>query len=241
LTQSVLYNIKMIKVKNVSKIYGKKANTFRALDDVSLEIPDGSTVAIVGKSGSGKSTLMHVMGGLDHPTSGTVTVGGKQLSKMKPKVLDAFRAGEMSFVFQAFFVEANQTCFQNVMLPLEIAEVSRSSRAAKVKEALAAVQLSEKSHAKARNLSGGQKQRLAIARSIVNKPKLIFADEPTGNLDSVTGEAVMKTLFDMNKKLGSTLIIVTHDHDLAARCQMQVELKDGKIVNRKKAGKVGKK
>jgi len=237
----VLYNIKMIKVKNVSKIYGKKANTFRALDDVSLEIPDGSTVAIVGKSGSGKSTLMHVMGGLDHPTSGTVTVGGKQLSKMKPKVLDAFRAGEMSFVFQAFFVEANQTCFQNVMLPLEIAEVSRSSRAAKVKEALAAVQLSEKSHAKARNLSGGQKQRLAIARSIVNKPKLIFADEPTGNLDSVTGEAVMKTLFDMNKKLGSTLIIVTHDHDLAARCQMQVELKDGKIVNRKKAGKVGKK
>lgn len=231
----------MIKVKNVSKIYGKKANTFRALDDVSLEIPDGSTVAIVGKSGSGKSTLMHVMGGLDHPTSGTVTVGGKQLSKMKPKVLDAFRAGEMSFVFQAFFVEANQTCFQNVMLPLEIAEVSRSSRAAKVKEALAAVQLSEKSHAKARNLSGGQKQRLAIARSIVNKPKLIFADEPTGNLDSVTGEAVMKTLFDMNKKLGSTLIIVTHDHDLAARCQMQVELKDGKIVNRKKAGKVGKK
>src|SRR6185295_8633907 len=178
----------MIEVKNVSKVYGRKANKFTALDDVSLSIPNGSTVAIVGKSGSGKSTLMHVMSGLDHPTSGSIKVGGVELSKMKAKKLDSFRANEMSFIFQAFFVDANQTSYQNVMMPLEIAEVGRRDRRAKVKAALEAVELGDKIDTKARNLSRGQKQRLAIARSIVNKPKLIFADEPTGNLDSVTGE-----------------------------------------------------
>jgi putative ABC transport system ATP-binding protein len=228
----------MIEVKNLSKVYGKKQSAFQALDDVSLTIPDGATVAIIGKSGSGKSTLMHLMSGLDHPSSGSVTVNGKELSKMKAKALDTFRAKEMSFIFQAFFVEGNQTCYQNVMMPLEIAEVGRRDRRAKVKDALEAVELSDKIDAKARNLSGGQKQRLAIARSIVNKPKLIFADEPTGNLDSATGETVVQLLFDMNKRLGSTLVIVTHDHELAARCQMQVLIKDGKIVAIKENGKV---
>lgn len=225
----------MIEVKNVSKVYGKKANKFTALDNVTLSVPNGSTVAIVGKSGSGKSTLMHVMSGLDHPTSGSIKVGGVELAKMKAKKLDSFRANEMSFIFQAFFVEANQTAYQNVMMPLEIAEVGRRDRRAKVKTALEAVELGDKIDTKARNLSGGQKQRLAIARSIVNKPKLIFADEPTGNLDSVTGDTVVQLLFDMNKKLGATLVIVTHDHDLAARCQMQVHLKDGKITEVKTA------
>jgi len=227
----------MIEVKNVNKSYGKKVSVFTALDDVSLKIPDGSTVAIVGKSGSGKSTLMHVMSGLDRPSSGSIKVGGVELSKMKPKALDSFRATKMSFIFQAFFVEGNQTAYQNVMMPLEIAEIGRRDRSARVKQALEAVELSDKINTRARNLSGGQKQRLAIARSIVNKPKLIFADEPTGNLDSVTGETVVNLLFDMNKKLGSTLIIVTHDHDLAARCQMQVELKDGKIISVKDKAK----
>jgi putative ABC transport system ATP-binding protein len=149
---------------------------------------------------------------------------------MKPKALDAFRAKAMSFIFQAFFVEGNQTCFQNVMLPLEIAKVGRRDRRAKVKEALRAVDLEEKIDTKARNLSGGQRQRLAIARSIVNGPKLIFADEPTGNLDSATGDKIIKLLFDLNKTMGSTLVIVTHDDELAARCQVQIKLKDGKIV-----------
>jgi len=219
----------MIEVKHVSKTYGKKEGKFTALNGVSLEIPTGATVAIIGKSGSGKSTLMHVMSGLDHATSGVVRVDGKQLATMKRKEMDRFRANQMSFIFQSFFIEPNQSCYQNVMLPLEIAEVPRSKRRAMVKEALKAVELDDKIDVAANTLSGGQKQRLAIARAIVNKPKLIFADEPTGNLDSTTGDKIMDLLFELNKRLGSTLIIVTHDHDLAARCQMQVKIKDGKI------------
>lgn len=233
----VRYNIgytrNMIKVENVSKVYGKKEGTFTALDSVSLQVPDRATVAIIGKSGSGKSTLMHIMSGLDHATSGTVTIGNKQLATMKQKDVDRFRATEMSFIFQSFFIEPNQSCYQNVMLPLEIAEVPRSKRRQMAQAALKAVELDDKIDSMASSLSGGQKQRLAIARAMVNKPKLIFADEPTGNLDSMTGDKIMDLLFELNKSLGSTLIIVTHDHDLAARCQMQVRIKDGKIENLK--------
>jgi putative ABC transport system ATP-binding protein len=230
----------MIEVQGVTKIYGKKENAFNALTDIDLEVKSGATVAIIGKSGSGKSTLMHIMSGLDHPTSGQVIVNGTVLQEMKTKQIDAFRAQEMSFIYQAFFVEGNQTCYQNVMLPLEIAETSRRDRKQLVLEALEAVDLAEKVQTKARNLSGGQKQRLAIARAIVNKPKLIFADEPTGNLDSATGEKIIQLLFKLNKTLGSTLVIVTHDEDLAKRCQTQVALKDGKIEKITPAGKRGK-
>lgn len=232
------YTKTMIEVKNLTKVYGKKKQTpFTALDDVSFDIPEGARVAIIGKSGSGKSTLMHIMSGLDHPTSGSVSIDGNTLATMKQKAVDSFRAKEMSFIFQAFFVEANQTCFQNVMLPLEIANVGRRRRKALVEEALAAVELSDKASNKAGNLSGGQKQRLAIARAIVNKPKLIFADEPTGNLDSTTGDKIIELLFNLNKTMGSTLIIVTHDAELAARCQIQIQLKDGKIQAVKNAAK----
>lgn len=231
----------MIEVKNLSKVYGKKESAFTALSNVSFTIPDGATVAIIGKSGSGKSTLMHVMSGLDHPTSGSVTINGSQIATMKTKAVDRFRATEMSFIFQAFFIEANQTCYQNVMLPLEIARVPQRRRAKLVKDALAAVDLSEKINLKAGKLSGGQKQRLAIARSIVNKPKLIFADEPTGNLDSATGSRIIKQLFKLNKSLGATLIVVTHDEDLAKQCQIQISIKDGKIVDLKQPPKPGSK
>jgi putative ABC transport system ATP-binding protein len=223
----------MIAVKNVTKTYGKKESIFVALDNVSLTIPDGATVAIIGKSGSGKSTLMHIISGLDKVSEGSVVVNGKELAKLKSKAMDRFRATEMSFIFQSFFVEANQTCYQNVMLPLEIAQVPRRKRREMVKEALLDVELESKIDKPANSLSGGQKQRLAIARAIVNKPSLIFADEPTGNLDSTTGEKIMDLLFDLNKTLGSTLIIVTHDHELAARCKMQVRIKDGKIESTK--------
>jgi putative ABC transport system ATP-binding protein len=224
----------VIEVKNLTKVYGKKESAFTALDDVSFSVPDGARVAIIGKSGSGKSTLMHIMSGLDSPTSGSVSIGGRVLANMKQKSVDSFRAKQMSFIFQAFFVEGNQTCFQNVMLPLEIARVGRRRRKAMVVEALNEVELSDKSGSRANDLSGGQKQRLAIARAIVNKPKLIFADEPTGNLDSATGEMIINLLFDLNKTMGSTLIVVTHDHELAAKCQMQIQLKDGKIIDIKK-------
>lgn len=219
----------MIEVKNVTKTYGKGESQFTALYKVSVDIPDGTSAAIIGKSGSGKSTLMHVMSGLDHPSEGEVMIGEKCLQSLKQKQMDAFRATEMSFIFQAFFVEANQTCLQNVMLPLEIAKVPKRSRRKKVEEALKAVDLVDKIDALAGNLSGGQKQRLAIARAIVNKPKLIFADEPTGNLDSTTGELIIKLLFDLNKKLGCTLVIVTHDEELANKCKMKVYMKDGEI------------
>ncbi len=224
----------MIAITELGKTYGKKDNQFVALHDVTFELKDGSTAAIIGKSGSGKSTLMHIMSGLDRPSSGTITIGGTDLFTMKPKTIDDFRATKMSFIFQSFFVEANQTCYQNVMLPLEIAKVPMRKRKKLVMDALEAVELESKVNDLAANLSGGQKQRLAIARAIVNKPSILFADEPTGNLDSTTGEKIINLLFGLNKQLGCTLIIVTHDAELAARCQNQIQLKDGAVESIKK-------
>lgn len=219
----------MIEVKNITKTYGKKQNIFTALDNVSLGIAQGTSVAILGKSGSGKSTLMHAMSGLDRPEKGEVVVDGENILKLKQKAVDRFRAQKIGFIFQSFFVQGNESVYDNVSLPLEIAGVSRSKRKARVEAALAAVELSDKIKNKAKNLSGGQKQRLAIARAIANEPAIIFADEPTGNLDSVTGEKVEQLLFGYNKEKGVTLIIVTHDADLAAKCDMVVNIKDGKI------------
>ncbi|MBW4060979.1 ABC transporter ATP-binding protein [Candidatus Saccharibacteria bacterium] len=230
----------MISLSAISKVYGKKDTAFTALSDISFEVPAGSTLAVIGKSGSGKSTLMHIMSGLDRPTSGTIKIDDVELFNMKPKAMDAFRAGTMSFIFQAFFVEANQSCYQNVMLPLEIGQVPRRKRKSLVMNALKAVELDDKAGVLAGNLSGGQKQRLAIARAIVNQPKILFADEPTGNLDSTTGEKIMQLLFNLNKDLGCTLVLVTHDHELAARCQHQITIKDGhieSIVDRRAARK----
>jgi putative ABC transport system ATP-binding protein len=227
----------MIEVKNVTKTYGKKQNAFRALKDVSLTIPDGASVAILGKSGSGKSTLMHAMSGLDRPEKGEVVIDGENILKLKTKAVDRFRAEKIGFIFQSFFVQGNESVYDNVSLPLEIARVPQKKRKTRVGQALRAVELSDKIKSKAKNLSGGQKQRLAIARAIANEPSIIFADEPTGNLDSVTGAKVEELLFGYNKNKGVTLIIVTHDAELAAKCDMIVNIKDGKIesVEQKKA------
>lgn len=219
----------MIEVKNVTKTYGKKQNTFRALEDVSLKIPTGASVAILGKSGSGKSTLMHAMSGLDRPEVGEVIIDGDNILKMKQKAVDRFRAEKIGFIFQSFFVQANESVADNVSLPLEIAHVPQSKRAKRISAALESVELLDKIKSKARNLSGGQKQRLAIARAIVNEPSIIFADEPTGNLDSVTGASIEDLLFSYNRDKGVTLIIVTHDAELATKCDMVVQLKDGGI------------
>lgn len=234
----------MIEVKNVTKTYGKKQNTFVALSDVSLKIPTGTSVAILGKSGSGKSTLMHAMSGLDRPEKGEVVIDGKDILKLKQKAVDRFRAEKIGFIFQSFFVQANESVEDNVSLPLEIAQVPQSQRAGRIKKALESVEMLDKLKSKARNLSGGQKQRLAIARAIVNEPGIIFADEPTGNLDSMTGAKVEDLLFSYNRDKGVTLIIVTHDADLAAKCDMIVNIKDGKIESTEKnkaAPKVAKK
>ena len=221
----------MIEVNHITKTYGKKQNAFTALSDATFSIPDGMSVAILGKSGSGKSTLMHAMSGLDRPEKGEVVIDGKDILKMRAKQVDQFRSHQMSFIFQSFFVQGNESCYDNVSLPLEIANVPARKRREKIEAALGAVELSDKKKSRARDLSGGQKQRLAIARAIVNEPRVLFADEPTGNLDSTTGEVVENLLFDYNKSRGATLIIVTHDPDLAKKCDMQIHIKDGKIEN----------
>lgn len=219
----------MIEVKHITKTYGKKQNSFRALDDVNFEIPDGKSVAIIGKSGSGKSTLMHVMSGLDRPEKGEVVVDGENILKLKQKAVDKFRAEKIGFIFQSFFIQGNESVYDNVSLPLEISGMPRSKRRVRVEAALEAVELDEKLKNKAKDLSGGQKQRLAIARAIANEPDIIFADEPTGNLDSTTGGIIENLLFDYNRNKGVTLIIVTHDSELAAKCDMQIRIKDGLI------------
>ena len=219
----------MIELKDVTKIYGKKKNQFTALKNVSLNIPTGASVAILGKSGSGKSTLMHAISGLDRPQHGQVIIDGQDILQLKPKRVDEFRAKKIGFIFQSFFVQGNESVADNVSLPLEIARLPRKKRAHKINAALKAVDLYDKRKNRAKDLSGGQKQRLAIARAIVGDPQIIFADEPTGNLDSETGAKVEELLFDYNKQKGVTLIVVTHDADLAKKCDHQIIIKDGRI------------
>ena len=232
----------MIELKNVTKIYGKKKNQFVALNDVSLRIPTGVSVAILGKSGSGKSTLMHAISGLDRPQQGQVIIDGQDILKLRQKQVDEFRARKIGFIFQSFFVQGNESVADNVSLPLEIVKMPRGLRESKINEALKAVDLYEKRKNRAKDLSGGQKQRLAIARAIVGSPQIIFADEPTGNLDSETGAKVEELLFNYNKQEGATLIIVTHDVDLAKKCDYQILIKDGKLKgsNIPKEGKSGR-
>lgn len=219
----------MIELRNVTKTYGKKQNVFTALDNINFEIPSGASVAILGKSGSGKSTLMHAMSGLDRPQQGEVVIDGENILTLKQKQVDKFRAQKIGFIFQSFFVQANESVYDNVSLPLEVADVPYRERKGRIEAALASVELSDKIKSKARNLSGGQKQRLAIARAIVNNPQIIFADEPTGNLDSATSEKIEDLLFGYCHDNGATLIIVTHDDDLAAKCDTTIRIKDGRI------------
>ena len=219
----------MIELKNVTKVYGKKKNQFTALKNISLTIPTGASVAILGKSGSGKSTLMHAISGLDKPQKGQVIIDGQDILQLKSKHVDEFRAKKIGFIFQSFFVQGNESVIDNVSLPLEIARLPRKKRAHKINAALKAVDLYDKRKNRAKDLSGGQKQRLAIARAIVGDPQILFADEPTGNLDSETGAKVEELLFDYNKQKGVTLIVVTHDADLAKKCDHQIIIKDGRV------------
>lgn len=220
----------MIEVKNVTKIYNKK-NAFIALDNINLTIPSNTSVAILGKSGSGKSTLMHAISGLDKPQKGQVLVDGEDLLRLKPRATDRFRASKMAFIFQSFFVEGGESCYNNVSLSLETAGVPVRKRKKLIEQALQSVDLGDKIKSRAKDLSGGQKQRLAIARAIVGEPRILFADEPTGNLDSVTSKVIEDLLFDYQKKNRATLIIVTHDEELASRCNTVINIKDGKIVS----------
>ncbi len=221
---------KVIEVKDLVKVYGKKSTAFEALKGINLDIYEGESVAIVGKSGSGKSTLMHLLALLDKPTAGTIKIDGIDSTKLSNHELNKLRNRTFGFVFQQFFMNPNDTVVENVVLPLKIAGVGRHERRNLAEKALEIVDLSERKRNKATDLSGGQKQRVCIARAIVNNPKIIFADEPTGNLDSATGDKVIKLLFDFNKEKGATLIIVTHDEDLAKLCGRQIRIADGRIA-----------
>ncbi len=221
----------IIEVNNLKKSYGKGDSAFKALDNINLDIKEGESLAITGKSGSGKSTLMHILALLDQPSSGTVLVDNKKSTDLKPVEVDNLRNKNYGFVFQQFFLNGNDTVLNNVILPLKIARLSKKIRNKRGLEVLKSVDLLDKAHEKANNLSGGQKQRVCIARALVNEPKVIFADEPTGNLDSTTGQAVEDLLFSLNKSRGITLIIVTHDADLAKKCDRKIDIKDGRILS----------
>jgi putative ABC transport system ATP-binding protein len=174
---------------------------------------------------------MHILALLDVPTSGTVEISGVDATKLKTRQINRLRNRRFGFVFQQFFMNSRDTVLNNVMLPLKIAGMRKGERKRRAMEVLSIVDLTDKAKAKANDLSGGQKQRVCIARALVNNPTVIFADEPTGNLDSTTGAAVEDLLFNLNKEKGITLIIVTHDAELAARCKRQIYIKDGRIVD----------
>jgi putative ABC transport system ATP-binding protein len=220
----------IIEAKKLRRVFGKGESAFEALKGIDISIGQGEVIAVVGKSGSGKSTLMHLLALLDTPTSGSVLIDGKNAGKLNRSEVDRLRNSDFGFVFQQFFLNANESVLSNVILPLKIAGVSSKERNARGLEALKAVELDDKANSKAKDLSGGQKQRVVIARALINEPKVIFADEPTGNLDTVTGNKIEDLLFRLNKEKGITIIFVTHDSDLAKRCQRQIVLKDGQIL-----------
>lgn len=222
--------VPILAVRDLHKSYGSGQNRFDALKGVSLEIFEGESLAIVGKSGSGKSTLMHLLALLDKPTQGTVELSGEDTANLRGAALNRTRNKTFGFVFQQFFLTSSASVLDNVILPLKIAGVGARERRRRGMDALAQLELEDKATNKAVNLSGGQKQRSVIARALVNNPRVIFADEPTGNLDSVTGGIVEDILFNLNKEQGITLVIVTHDDELAERCDRRVYIRDGVIA-----------
>jgi putative ABC transport system ATP-binding protein len=224
-------NNTVLETKNLTKTYISGKQPFDALKNVSLKINKGEAIAIVGKSGSGKSTLMHQLALLDTPTSGEILISNELSTGLSSKKVDKIRNESFGFVFQQFFLNGNDSVINNVILPLKVSGISPKNRIQKAKEALRAVDLEGKENNRANDLSGGQKQRVCIARAIVNNPKIIFADEPTGNLDSKTGEKIEKLLFKLRDEQKITVIIVTHDSDLAKKCDRQILIKDGKLIS----------
>jgi putative ABC transport system ATP-binding protein len=217
----------VLKATEIVKTYGKKNNTFVALKGVSLDIKEGESVAIIGKSGSGKSTLMHILAALDHADSGQLEVVGKNIDSLKEHRLCVLRNHKFGFIFQQFFLNYRETVLENVMLPLKISGVRVRERKRRALQALAEVDMTDRANNKASELSGGQKQRVCIARALVTEPRVVFADEPTGNLDSENGQRVEDLLFGMNRKKNITLIVVTHDEELARKCDRRFNMKDG--------------
>jgi putative ABC transport system ATP-binding protein len=218
----------LITIRELVKNYKMGTTDVRALDGVDLEVQPNEYVAIMGPSGSGKSTLMNLIGCLDTPTSGSYSLNGRDVSRMNDNELAAVRNRDIGFVFQTFNLLPRATAYHNVELPLVYARVRGGIRRQRTEEALEAVGLSGRAQHKPNELSGGERQRVAIARALVTRPALILADEPTGNLDSRTGEEIMQ-IFGSIHEAGNTIIMVTHEADIARHCRRVVRLRDGRI------------
>ncbi|QDH78897.1 ABC transporter ATP-binding protein [Echinicola soli] len=217
----------ILSVENVSKVYQSGLRKLTVLDDVNLSVEAGDSIAIVGPSGSGKTTLLGLCAGLDSATSGSVQLSGHRLEGLSEDQRAAIRSKEIGFIFQNFQLLPTLTALENVMVPMELKQ--RKDAKEKAMELLHQVGLGDRTTHYPTQLSGGEQQRVSIARAFANEPKILFADEPTGNLDTETGELVESLIFDLNKALGTTLILVTHDTDLAAQTNRIIHIKGGKI------------
>ncbi len=228
-TQINVSSNRMIKLKKVSKIYELGGEKINALDRVNLDIDDGDFIAITGPSGSGKSTLANIIGGLDTPDEGEVFVDDQNLAQANDKTLSHYRNKMVGFVFQNFNLQPNYTALENVMVPLVFAKTKLSDRKKRATECLKAVGLGDRMNHRPSQLSGGQRQRVCIARALANNPKIIIADEPTGNLDSKKSAEIVDILKHLNKELGVTIIIITHDPNVATEAKRKLTITDGKI------------
>ncbi len=218
----------MIKLSNISKVVRSGTEDLTILDDVSLEIPDGEFVAITGASGSGKSTLLGLIAGLDAPSSGEILIDGDSVTRMNEDQLAALRSHKIGFIFQSFHLIPSLTAFENVLIPMEIAGLPDARDHAE--KLLKDVDLTNRGHHYPTELSGGEQQRIAIARAFANDPKILLADEPTGNLDSRNGGHIFELMTDLHRRNNVTLVLVTHDQALADKAQRQIRLKDGRVV-----------
>ena len=220
----------MLEVNKVSKSFKSGGGEFNAVSDVSFKVNQGVFASIVGPSGSGKSTLLSLLGALDRPSSGSIAVEGVDISKLNDHELISYRAKNVGLIFQAYNLIPNLTALENVMLPMEFAGIAKAERETRAKDLLVSVGLNEdKQRRKPGKLSGGEQQRVAIARALANKPKIILADEPTGNLDSLNGQNIFNLLHELSKSQQTTVIVVTHDIALAGKTDMRLALMDGKL------------
>lgn len=218
----------MVKLSRVNKIYQTGEVSFQALKDIDLEVKKGDFLAVIGASGSGKSTLMNIIGLLDHPTSGSYDLDGQDTSHLGENTLAQLRNKKIGFVFQSFNLLSRTSALENVALPLIYAGVGKSDRMERAKEVLEQVGLADKLNSRPSQLSGGQQQRVAIARALVTNPEIILADEPTGNLDTKSGQEIMK-IFESLHKIGKTIIMITHEASIARHAKKTIKLKDGEI------------